>query len=47
MVKSMHWIDWLYYRPGLALAGLWLLWALSWIAAMLWSSRPEKRATFG
>lgn len=34
-------------RPGLAIMGLWSLWALSWLAAMFWSNRTEKRAGFG
>jgi protein-S-isoprenylcysteine O-methyltransferase Ste14 len=40
-------MDWIYYRPGLALIAVWVIWALSWIAAMPWSSRAEKRPGFG
>ena len=31
-------------RPGLAIVFLWMAWALSWLAAMWWSNRTEKRA---
>lgn len=31
-------------RPGLAIMILWAAWVLSWLAAMAWSTRPEKRA---
>lgn len=43
----MHAIHWIYYRPGLALAALWVIWAASWLAAAIWSSRAEKSAGFG
>jgi len=39
-----HPILWIYYRPGLAFVALWLAWAISWIAAMPWSSRAQERA---
>jgi hypothetical protein len=42
----MHGIDWLYYRPGLVLLGLWIALGISWFAASVWSSRAEKRAGF-
>ncbi|MGH8283059.1 MAG: methyltransferase family protein [Gammaproteobacteria bacterium] len=34
-------------RPGLAIMILWVAWIVSWLAAMVWSTRPEKRAGFG
>lgn len=43
----MNGLDWIYYRPGLALVALWAIWIVSWIAAAAWSSRAEKRAKFG
>jgi protein-S-isoprenylcysteine O-methyltransferase Ste14 len=43
----MHWIDWLYYRPGLVLLNLWIAWGISWLAAAVWSSRAEKRVSLG
>ena len=33
-------------RPGLAIMILWGAWILSWLAAMVWSARAEKRASF-
>ncbi|MGB9430427.1 MAG: isoprenylcysteine carboxylmethyltransferase family protein [Gammaproteobacteria bacterium] len=33
-------------RPGLVIMILWGAWILSWLAAMLWSARTEKRADF-
>jgi protein-S-isoprenylcysteine O-methyltransferase Ste14 len=33
-------------RPGLAIMLLWAAWILSWLAAMPWSARAEKRAGF-
>jgi protein-S-isoprenylcysteine O-methyltransferase Ste14 len=43
----MNAVEWISYRPGVALAGLWGLWALSWLAAAAWSSRAEKRVGLG
>lgn len=37
-------LEWIYYRPGIAIGGLWLAWAVSWVLAIAWSSRAEKRA---
>jgi protein-S-isoprenylcysteine O-methyltransferase Ste14 len=37
----------LYYQPGLIIAALWLTFALSWIAAMLWSDRAAQRLGLG
>ena len=33
-------------NPGLFIRSLWLLWILSWLGAMGWSNRTEKRASF-
>jgi protein-S-isoprenylcysteine O-methyltransferase Ste14 len=30
--------------PFVAIVGLWMLWALSWLAAAAWANRTEKRA---
>jgi len=35
------------YQPGLIIAALWLAFALSWIAAMLWSDRAAQRLGLG
>ncbi len=34
-------------RPGLAIVTLWGVWIVSWLAAMWWSARTERRAGFG
>jgi len=34
-------------RPGVVIIGLWIAFAVSWIAAALWSAKAEKRASFG
>lgn len=34
-------------RPGLAIAALWIGFAISWLAAMPWSNKVEKRVGFG
>jgi protein-S-isoprenylcysteine O-methyltransferase Ste14 len=34
-------------RPGLVILGLWILWALSWALAALWSSRAQGRPDLG
>jgi protein-S-isoprenylcysteine O-methyltransferase Ste14 len=31
-------------HPGIAIIALWILWALSWIAAAGWTNRTEKKA---
>jgi protein-S-isoprenylcysteine O-methyltransferase Ste14 len=37
----------LYYQPGLVIAASWLAFALSWVAAMLWSDRATQRLGLG
>ncbi|HEX4534654.1 MAG TPA: isoprenylcysteine carboxylmethyltransferase family protein, partial [Rhizomicrobium sp.] len=37
----------LVYQPGLVIAALWVLFALSWIAAMLWSDSASQRLGLG
>jgi protein-S-isoprenylcysteine O-methyltransferase Ste14 len=32
-------------RPGLAIVGLWIAFAASWVVAALWSNKTEKRAS--
>ena len=40
----MHWIEWLYYRPGLVLLNLWIAWGISWlVAAPVEQSRGKAR----
>ncbi|WP_137931958.1 methyltransferase family protein [Mesorhizobium comanense] len=34
-------------RPGAAIAALWLIWVVTWIAAALWADPAQKRATVG
>lgn len=34
-------------RPGLVILGLWIVWALSWMLAALWSSRVASRPDLG
>jgi protein-S-isoprenylcysteine O-methyltransferase Ste14 len=36
----------LVYRPGLAIAALWLAFALSWLLAMFWRARAAQRLGF-
>ena len=43
----MHALTRIYFHPGLALIALWLAWAVSWVAASVWSSRAEKRPALG
>ncbi|MFD2058574.1 methyltransferase family protein [Mesorhizobium calcicola] len=33
-------------RPGMAIALLWLIWLVSWLAAALWADPAQKRAGF-
>ena len=33
--------------PGNTINGLWFAWLVSWIVAMLWSNRTEKRDAIG
>ncbi|HEX3809217.1 MAG TPA: isoprenylcysteine carboxylmethyltransferase family protein [Rhizomicrobium sp.] len=37
----------LVYQPGLVIAALWVLFALSWIAAMVWSDSASQRLGLG
>src|SRR5882762_1334359 len=34
-------------HPGIAIFSLWILWALSWMAAAWWSNSTEKRPGLG
>lgn len=34
-------------RPGVTIIVLWLVWAISWLAAASWSNATEKRVGFG
>ncbi|TPK47800.1 isoprenylcysteine carboxylmethyltransferase family protein [Mesorhizobium sp. B2-5-4] len=34
-------------RPGAAIAALWLIWVVTWMAAALWADPAQKRATIG
>jgi len=34
----------IYYNPGLAFIAVWLAWAVSWVAASMWSAKTEARA---
>ncbi|TIT66498.1 MAG: isoprenylcysteine carboxylmethyltransferase family protein [Mesorhizobium sp.] len=34
-------------RPGAAIAALWLIWVVTWLAAALWADPAQKRVTIG
>jgi len=35
------------HAPGFVIIGLWIVWALSWLAAAAWSRRPAAKAGLG